>query len=103
MVLGDVLGDVREDRRIVDRRVRRDLAPDRSQALLGELRAARREHRGYALQADHGRGGLHLAPECTARRMDRGAEPDLYSKAATAKETDVDGKSTKAATAWSSP
>ena len=68
VVLGDVLGDVGEDRGVVDRRVRRDLAADRSQALLGELLAARGEHRGHALHPDQGRGGLHFAPNVPRHR-----------------------------------
>jgi hypothetical protein len=49
IVLGDVLGHVRQDHRIVDIPVGGDRGSDRGEALGGKLGPARRQHRGDAL------------------------------------------------------
>ena len=52
VVLCDVLGHVREERGVVDLAVHRDRGTDLTQALGGELRPARRQHRGDAVDGD---------------------------------------------------
>ena len=53
VVLGDVLGDVGQEHRIVDRRVRGDGRANRAQRVLGQLGPARREHLGDAFHVGY--------------------------------------------------